>query len=454
MNRRHFIKSALLTSAAMLASKNLLAFGSTLTNNPEFKGLIRLNLNGGHDSLNMLVPYEDGPYADYKNIRPLLAIPKEKLIPLNINGYPSGYALHPKLPKLAELFNSGELAFISNVGPLVEPTTKESIEVKQANLPPHLLSHNSQTELWSSCITDRSAPKTGWAGRLADSYLPKDQQFSTGQSIGRKNLWQKGTTQHPYIFGTEGTEVFKGFKAKKSRNTKVVINQLNTFDTRSDSYLIREYNRINTDAMYYSGYVNNVLTSPALEFSPGEFDSSTLGEHGALMDKFKMLAKIILSKDKFARNRATYDISTGGYDTHSGQAASIDRLYAALDNSVYEFYQKMKQHGLEKNITLFCSSEFGRTVTTNDSGTGHGWGGHYFVLGGAVDGGKIYGKQPDLKPGSKDIVLRTRLLPSISVEQYAATMTSWLGLTESQNLELFPNLKNFEQTNLGFMKVK
>jgi uncharacterized protein (DUF1501 family) len=452
MNRRNFMKLSVLGSAALLVNTKLLAESGVAGANESFKAIVRLNLGGGHDSLNMLIPYEDSAYADYQRIRSLLAIPKEDLIPLIFDGQPSGYALHPKLPLLAELFNSGELAFVSNVGPLVEPITKAQVENNQAQLPPHLFSHNSQTDQWSSCISDPGIYKTGWAGRLAENYLHNDAQFVIGQSIGSKSLWQKGITQQPYVFGVNGAANFIGFTTKQSQSTKAMVEGMNALDAHSYSPLIRQFNRMNSDAIYNSAYVNSVLSEPSLDFDPLDFDSTSLGEQGDVMQKFEMLSKVIIAKDSFSTRRATYSIDMGGYDTHSGQASSIDRLYKALDASIYAFYQKMKQHGLENSITLFCSSEFGRTVSTNESGTDHGWGGHYFVLGGDVVGGQVYGKQPDLKPDSKDIVFKARLLPAISVDQYAATMTSWLGVTEEQNLELFSNLKNFEEKNLGFMK--
>lgn len=454
MNRRNFIKLSAYSSAALLISNRLFAetFLSESINGP-FKGLVRLNLSGGHDSLNMLIPIQEDPYLEYQRIRSKLAIPKKELLPLTFNGQPSNYALHPKLPKLATLFNSGELAFVSNVGPLVAPTSKEQIENNQANLPQHLFSHNSQEQLWSSCITDLGVPQTGWAGRLADQYFQPDPQFVVGQSIGSNNLWQSGSKQQPYVFGVNGATEFTGMTTKNSQNTKQVINELNEMASRDNSPLIRVFNRMNSDAIFNSKHVNNVLSDPALVFDPSDFDSSQLGEQGMLMHQFEMLAKVILSRQQLSRTRATYSINTGGYDTHKNQNSSIDRLYAALDSSIYAFYRKMKQHGLERNITLFCSSEFGRTVSTNDSGTGHGWGGHYFVLGGSVNGGNVFGEQPSLIPESKDIVFNNRLLPTISVDQYAATMTSWLGLTEKQNIELFPNLINFPLKNIGFMKV-
>ena len=107
--------------------------------------------------------------------------------------------------------------------------------------------------------------------------------------------------------------------------------------------------------------------------------------------------------------------------------------------------------GQADNVVLFTQSDFGRTLTSNGDGTDHGWGSHQFVVGGPVMGRRIYGEMPILEIGGKDDFGAGRIIPTQSVDQYAATLARWFGVAESDLATVSPNIGNFAQTNLGFL---
>ena len=112
----------------------------------------------------------------------------------------------------------------------------------------------------------------------------------------------------------------------------------------------------------------------------------------------------------------------------------------------------MVEIGEWNNVVVFTASDFGRTVIDNGNGTDHGWGGHHFVAGGDVQGKRLYGEVPFADVDSNSYTRsRGRLIPTTSVEQYAATMGSWFGLDNSELRSSLPNLKNFNAPDLGFM---
>jgi uncharacterized protein (DUF1501 family) len=108
---------------------------------------------------------------------------------------------------------------------------------------------------------------------------------------------------------------------------------------------------------------------------------------------------------------------------------------------------------MRSNVTLFTASDFGRTFASNGSGTDHGWGGHHFVVGGAVKGKEIYGEFPQtsVSAGNPRDIGSGTLIPNLSVDQYAATLAKWFGLSPAEITAVFPNLANFPVQDLGFM---
>lgn len=172
----------------------------------------------------------------------------------------------------------------------------------------------------------------------------------------------------------------------------------------------------------------------------------------ALTRQLRAIARVIASRQNLGMKRQIFFVHLAGFDTHDNQLGNHDQLMAQLDLGFDHFNRQMKALGVENQVTMFTASAFGRGMTSNGTGTDHGWGGHHFVCGGAVNGGAIYGRFPTFGKDAGDDV-DGRLVPQFSVEQYAASLGRWFGLSTSDLHHVLPNLFAFSGgPALNFMK--
>ena len=164
-----------------------------------------------------------------------------------------------------------------------------------------------------------------------------------------------------------------------------------------------------------------------------------------------MVSQLISARNDLSMSRQIFLVSTGGFDTHDDQVMLQPGLLADLSQCLAAFYDATVELGVSDQVTSFTASDFGRTLTSNGDGTDHGWGGHQLVVGGAARGGDIYGQMPLLQLGGPDDLDAGRRVPSIAVDQYAATLLKWFGLTPAEIAGVAPNLANFPVTDLGFV---
>lgn len=441
--RRDFLKKLGVTgcSLALLGKLDLNAIEIDLNpiniDSSDYKAMVHIMLLGGNDSVNMLVDYEDEKYDDYQSIRPSVAIKKEELISLEKTD--NQYALHPKFENIAAMFEKEEVAFIANVGTLIEPTSLDTISTDK--LPKHLFSHSDQRKYWEN-LNPYELAKTGWGGRIADALdLRGLDNLPPIYGMSSDGMWLRANQTKAYVFDTEGAIAFSN------------LNEGNAIRDSLDS--IHSENRLNLLTKAYRDLFRNSMNRN--ETLSKLLATSTVNLELTLDDNFskklELITKIIELRDSFSLPRQMFYIGLGGFDTHANQVASHNNLYNILDKGLNDFNIGLKEIGMFENTLTFISSDFGRSVTSNASGTDHGWGGHYFVMGGAVNGGKVYGQMPTLKMDSKNLTKSKRLIPSTSVEQYVATICKWYGLEENNLNEIFPNLKNFKEKDLGFMKI-
>jgi uncharacterized protein (DUF1501 family) len=166
----------------------------------------------------------------------------------------------------------------------------------------------------------------------------------------------------------------------------------------------------------------------------------------------QQVAKIIQVRGALGLQRQIFFVSMGGFDTHSGQLAQQDSLLNDMNQSLNAFYQATVEMGVASNVTTFTLSDFGRTYSPNSDGTDHAWGAHHLIMGGAVKGGDFYGTFPTLAVnGPDDGTGQGRWVPTTSVDQYAATLAAWFGVTATDLPSIFPNLANFPTQTLGIM---
>ena len=213
VSRRKFLEA---TGAGMVAAASPLT-GLTQMVAPagsfsDYRALVCVFLFGGNDSFNMLVPRSDAEYNIYSRSRQNLALDRAALLPISpLTQDGAQYGLHPNMGAIQTLFDSARVAFIANVGPLIEPTTKEQYANGTVALPPRLFSHNDQQNQWQS-LRGRAPGKTGWAGRVGDLLRQhvSDQQLATNVSLAGNQIFQAADETVAYTMGRNGPLAFQG----------------------------------------------------------------------------------------------------------------------------------------------------------------------------------------------------------------------------------------------------
>ncbi len=447
--RRFWLKKASLLAGAGATSTftGLSAIDAFAQDQDDYRALVCVFLYGGNDSFNMFVPRSNEPYELYAQARRNLAVPQSSLIgvsPTASDG--SQYGFHPAAPELADLFNGGKLAVVGNVGPLVVPTSREDYQANRVPLPPRLFSHNDQQDFWQSLQSAAPQP-SGWAGRVADAMQAQyiSGELSMNISMVGSNLMQTGATSIPYNLSPGGvvhpkmSSLLTGYGRLERRQKAIAA--ITSNDT--GHLLANHYRNTMRRSLVVGEELGRVLDSN-IEIE-SNFPATDLG---AAMG---MVARMISHRNTLGLRRQIFFVGFGGWDTHGDQTARHPALLRSLSQSLGAFYSATESLGVASKVTTFTAADFGRTLTTNGDGTDHGWGGHQIALGGAVKGNAIYGQMPEIRIEGPQDSGRGRLIPTTSVDQYAATLARWYGLPESNMSDVFPNLGNFNVANIGFV---
>lgn len=442
-SRRQFLKNALLFSsgAALVSSPLANAFGTQNATRPsDYKALVCIDLAGGNDGTNTLVPFDDAHYAKYQALRGNLALEQHTLLSLNSAvGQPS-LALHPKLPKLQQLYNQGHAAFIANVGPMID-------HLGQVGSPPKRGSHSNQSRFWKGVDpTNEARDKSGWLGRLQDN---ANHLGISSSSVNGKNEWQNGQVAQnaPYIMDQNGPKHF----FSHTRDADLMAVSAALADDETQGLFSRTLNSAKSQAKdkasLYHQAMNTQIIAQQLAGLSVKFPNTGLGK------QLKTILKVVLARETFSDPRQTFYAKLSGFDTHANQSVRHNKLLKELDDAIFAFNSALLELGLHEQVTTFSVSDFGRTTKNNGSGTDHGWGNHHWVIGGAVQGQQVYGQFPSFE---LDGVSMTHdkgiLIPSTSVEQYSATLARWFGAQEHELANSLPHLAQFSQQDLGFIK--
>ena len=455
ISRRNFLgqaSCAAVGSTSLLSTlTNLLMTSSAVAQNGptfnDYKAMICLFLPGGNDSYNMLVPMGSA-YSQYSTVRQDLALPENTLLPispLNNAGRPLG--LHPGMADMKTLFDNQKLSFISNVGSLVRPTTLTDYN-NSASLPYGLFSHSDQQEQWQSSIPDvRSG--IGWAGKVADllSSANENSSISMNISISGNNLFQVGNQVVPYTVNANGAVALNGYLGNDGYNAirrSAIDNQL---AQEFSNVLEKTYARMKRNSLdaYEQFSVATSITLPA-----DNLGSASLG------NSLRQVAKVIAGRNVLGVKRQIFYVQWGGWDFHDNVVDSMSNMIPVVSQAIKAFYDLTVAMGVENSVTLFSASEFGRSLTSNAKGSDHAWGGNQFVVGGAVKGKKIYGTYPDLFQNNPLDTGRGRLIPTTSVDELAAELALWMGVSKSDLPLILPNISRFYNLSsavnpIGFM---
>ena len=473
-------------TAAMIPQLRMMgtALASTTQALTGYKALVCIYLAGGNDGWNLLVPYDNARYNVYAAARSgvyttgganpnpgglALAQPSagsaQIVTDLNdANGSTNQYFINPAAPEIASLFKANHLAMAINVGTLVRPITKVEYNQGAINRPPQLFSHSDQENLWHQANTSSSSVR-GWGGMCGDVVQPSNlnQQLSSCISISGANRFEVGMNTVPYQLSSGGLTALSGVcnpsPCMGISTTSVRDNALKGMlqDTYANDFP-GEYAKVFKRGRDLYNLLSAGLAATTVPSFPA---------NNSLASQLQTVAKMIkLSKAQNYAQRQIYYVRYGGFDLHAGMMSgngNHGQLLTAVSQAMNAFYTAMGTgtNGVnaQNEVTVFTASEFGRTLQSNGSGSDHGWGSLQMVMGGAVNGGRLYSNGagvitgfPNQDLNAPNSFSRGQMIPGIGVEQYAATLAQWLGVTNASDLNtIFPNLANFSSTNLSFV---
>jgi len=448
MKRRTFLAHAgALAGGAALGQLGLLAANAAPAN--DYKALVCVFLYGGNDANNMIVPLDTAGYANYATTRSYLALPQAQLLPLAVSASAPLYGLHPALPGLQALWAAGNMAIVANVGTLVQPLTKAQYLSTSTIKPESLFSHIDQQHQWQASISSTSSSNSGWGGRLTDQLASLNSASSVPPMIstGGNNLFVTGAASQALVIPTSGSFGLNGYSIAATDTARLAaLQQLLNVDQSDD--LVQAAQAVMTGALASSAVLNPILTST---------NATLTARFGALTGNFAAqllaIAKIIQAQGTLGASRQVFLVTLGSFDTHTDQLNTQETLFTELDAGLTAFHGAMSDIGSDSSVTSFTLSDFSRNFLPNTGGgTDHAWGSHPLVIGGAVKGGQIYGTMPTLAlSGPDDASDLGRWIPTIAVDQFAATLASWFGADATALAAVLPNLSAFSPVNIGFI---
>jgi len=464
-SRRDFFR----TTGALSALSTVWPLGRVLAQNgapDEYRALVCVYLQGGNDSNNMVIPLGASYNDSYLKDREHIAIPDSDLSALTIANQadtavnPTGEAwgFHPAFSPegrtgLHDLFNQGDLAVIANVGTLVEPTTAAQLRNGHGALPIQLASHRDQTLQWHAAISDRPFA-SGWGGRITDSDVVVE-DLSNRISLQGAAQFLTGTNTAQGMLQAGG-EIGSVLQAESDSYLLPLLDELyqNPAGQNTSANLFTETFKTRTNQIRTQ---NELLRGIVEDFvKPAGWPVFPIGALGRQLERAAVIAS---AQATLGQNRQVFYATAGGFDTHSNQSDTHGRLLEKLNDALVAFHQALGVLGKQDAVTTFTASDFNRTWTNNrdndNAGTDHAWGGHALVMGGAVDGGHFYGRMPILAlngPDHSPVGGRASWVPSVAVDELAATLAKWFGLDNTQLHEVFPNLNRFNNQDLGLFR--
>jgi uncharacterized protein (DUF1501 family) len=447
--RRDFLRQAAHMSALAGTpfAMNLLASGAASAQSAgDHKALVCIFLAGGNDQSNTVVPSSGAGYNSYQQARPSLALSAASLLnvaPTGYSGQPIG--LNPSLSGLHTLFNQQRVAIMAIVGTLAVPTTRAQWNSGRPTVatPQQLFSHSDQQTAWQTGVPDRPS-STGWQGRMGDllasAYNPGS-GVSIAMSVGGNNIMQSGNSTIQYQLTTDGAVRVSALGSLYGSSVGAAA--LRTMMTESRSQLLEgELNKISSRALSAESLVSGALSGVSLSTT---FPQTGLGR------QLQMVARMIAARNGLGQRRQMFFVQQGGYDFHDNLVTDQGNRLRELGDAMAAFYQATAALGVANQVTAFTASDFGRGLQHNGRGSDHGWGAHHFVMGGAVQGNRVYGQFPTVALNGPEDAGQGRLIPTTSVDEYVGTLARWFGVSLSNLPLVLPNIGRFASRDLGFM---
>jgi uncharacterized protein (DUF1501 family) len=432
----------------------------------DYKALVCLFMYGGNDGLNTFTPIDATRHAQYAKVRGRLALPRSSLIGLNAD-----YGMHPSLSALSGAWSEGALAPVFNVGPLAAPLNKAQLRALpkgDTRIPANLFSHPDQQLMWESASTDPFV-RTGWGGRASEVLGSNNPVISFG---GNANFGLSDSSA-PWVlpsagseFGPNGYGPWQPVMARRAALESIIRETQKT--PLSEAYAQVQRNAFALEKRFQGLFEkpNTKTDTSGMRSAFSALIESNGSFKGNLAEQLYQVARFVNARTQVQGTRQIFFVQFRGFDNHANQVGGSattgehSRLLKEVGDSVAAFWGAIKSIGMAQKVTLFTQSDFGRTFVPNESGgTDHAWGNNHMVLGGAVAGRTTYGRYPELAVGGPDDIgqdaweLQGRWIPTASVDQYAATLLRWWGMSEAQLNQALPHLGNFGSVrNLGFMR--
>jgi len=455
-SRREFLRRTSALSVAASATPwalSLAAMGEAAAQSAtDYKALVCIFLNGGNDHANTVVPYDQSTYNTYQSLRSNIALPRDSLsntVLIPTTSLPNGrsFSLAPTLSPLMPIFNAGTLSVALNVGTLVQPTTKAQYNNRAVPLPPKLFSHNDQQSYWQAAAPEGAS--SGWGGRMGDVLASGNGNATfTCVSVAGNAVFMSGNRTSQYQVSPSGPVAVAGIKSSLfgSGACSTALSGLMT-SVRTQLHE-STYAAISRRAVESNDQLTAALSGSSM--------GSSFPGNNALADQLQMVARMIAARNAIGAKRQVFFVSAGGFDTHEGLGGlggAHAQLLAGVGNAMAAFYKATQDMGIAKQVTTFTASDFGRTLSSNSSGSDHGWGSMQLVMGDAVRGKSYIGSAPEFSNNGADDIGQGRLIPTTSVEQLGNTLGQWFGVSASDQLSVMPNLANFSSRDLGFMSA-
>jgi len=467
-SRRQFMKTASYAAMAgvsaspTLHSMRALAAmtGESAAAATDYRALVCIYLQGGNDGHGTLIATDSESFSAFTQARSGaegLAYPLNTLLPIVPTTPQSGrtFALNPNLTGIQNLFNAGRAAFVANTGTLIAPVTKAEWNSGTAQLPRSLFSHFDQTNAWEAVAADGA--NRGWGGRMADLFEGMNSNASfTCISTSGTTLFLSGQTAFQLRVTAAGALAANGLTNPLFGSAQGTAALQSIISADDANLFAKEYAVVVRRSLAAQAALAAAMApaGPTGVPNPTQFLDPTTGKltNNDLATSLQTVARVIAGRQALGVSRQVFFVELGGFDTHDTQAKRLATLLSQLGAAFEYFDQLMITAGLSSNVTLFTVSDFGRTLTANSDGTDHGWGSHHIVAGGGVVGQNIYGEYPVVGANQANDVGAGRLIPTTAVEQYGGTLGRWMGLSDSQVRQVFPNFANFGSSPyLGLM---
>lgn len=480
MDRRDFIKQA---GCGMMGSTTLLStltnlnslngiFGDSNINKADitdYKAIVCVFLSGGIDSFNMLIPSGvnaggDNGFNEYKALRTDLAFQNvSSLLPLNnpqcsgFRGIPCSYGsfgIHNSMPEMQTLFNSGKMAFMSNIGTLVEPImNKTEYNSSLKKKPLELYSHSDQSMQWQTSVP-QSREALGFGGRLADIMYANNsnQAVSMNISLNGKNIFQRGQYISEYAISNNvnpnnvGLEPLPTWLPSSGLMTSLRNSAIDSLVGKTYKNLLQQ--TFNTTAKSSIGAFE--VFKEALKRVPTF--TTQFPANNSLAEDLSAIAKVISVRSQLGVKRQVFFVELGGWDMHDDLVNGLNTRLPLVSKALKSFYDATVELGLADKVTTYTISDFARTATSNGFGADHAWGGNMMVMGGAVNGGKVYGAFPKMDVSNsnvRNVSFRGNFIPAIGTDEFYAELALWYGVSPSDLCYVLPNIGNFYSYSLG-----